>query len=214
MVKACGRTKTFLVVSHVRRWSPLWQRFKARIDAGDIGRLRCLRVAMPNRLWSIGSHAADLLLWLGGPLAAMKALPIPALDEGGEPAVSALLNFRAGALGILQVTGPKSGLIVEAEAIGDAGRLMLREDTASITLEPFAPSGRYAGYRELTAGSREQIANGDDFSPFVAIARELAGLARGIITMPTCSGRAAIATQDLLEKFVGALLPTNEVVSA
>jgi len=62
MVENCARHSVPLVVSHVRRWSPAWRRFKMRLDAGDVGTLRSLRVAMPNRLWSIGSHAVDLLL--------------------------------------------------------------------------------------------------------------------------------------------------------
>lgn len=214
MVNACDQAQTRLVISHVRRWSPLWQRFKARLDAGEIGALRCLRVAMPNRLWSIGSHAVDLLLWLGGHVVAVNPMAVPALDESGEPAIGALLTFESGALGILQTTGLKSGLIVEAEAIGDAGRLMLREDTASIVLEPLAPSSRYVGYRELGAGSREQIESGTDFSPFVAIARELAGLARGTIVAPTCSGRSALTTQDLLEQLAAAASPKCNAVSA
>lgn len=214
MVSACEQAQALLIVSHVRRWTPLWQKFKAQLDAGEIGALRSLRVAMPNRLWSIGSHAADLLVWLGGPVMALKAMPIAALDEDGEPAVSALLSFQSGAAGVLQVTGLKSRLVVEAEAIGDAGRLTLREDAATITFEPFAPSARYAGYRELGAGTVENIVADENFSPFVAIARELTGLARGSIAAPTCSGRAALATQDLLEQLAAVVSPKSNAVFA
>ena len=54
-----------------------WRRLKARLDAGEIGALRSLRVAMPNRLWSIGSHAVDLLSWLGGPVGAVSHAGYP-----------------------------------------------------------------------------------------------------------------------------------------
>lgn len=200
MVGACEQAQVPLVVSHVRRWSPLWQRFKMRIESGEIGVLRSLRVAMPNRLWSIGSHAADLILWLGGAVVAVKAMQIPALEENGEPAISALLSFESGAAGILQVTGLKANLIVEAEVIGDTGRLTLREDVGALAHETFSSSSRYDGYREFGPARADKIDASDDFSPFVAIAREISGLARGTVASPTCSGRSALATQALLEQ--------------
>jgi predicted dehydrogenase len=202
VVNACQRAKTILVVSHVRRWSPLWQRFKWLIENESLGTLRCLRIAMPNRLWSIGSHAVDLLLWLGGPVGNLTAMAIPNLEEDGEPAVGALLNFESGAAGILQVTGGKSDLIVEAEAIGDDARMMLREDTGVITLEKFSRSLRYSGYRELRASEVENMPQDETFSPFIAIAQELARLSTNANATPTCSGRDALMTQNLLEKII------------
>lgn len=207
MVGACERAGSILVVSHVRRWSPLWQSFKRRIDAGAVGTLRSLRVVMPNRLWSVGSHAVDLLLWLGGPVTAAAVMSNPCLEEDGEPAVNALLDCASGATGILQVSGGKSALIVEAEAIGDAGRLTLREDSGIITSETFGPSARYGGYRELTNRNAETVMQDDEFSPFVAVAHEIAQLCRGEISTPTCSGRDALATQRLLAQLVA--LPSS-----
>lgn len=204
MVAACTKAKVPLIVSHVRRWSPLWRRFKAQLDGGDIGKLRCLRVAMPNRLWSIGSHAADLLLWLGGPITAVEALSFAALEENCEPAVGALVAFESGAAGILQVTGRKENLLVEAEAIGDDGRLSLREDRNTVTHETFTRSPRYHFYRELHPDSVEQIVPADGASPFIAVAEEVAGLVRGKIELPTCSGAAALETQTLLERLATA----------
>ena len=214
MVAACEQTRVFLVVSHVRRWSPLWQTLKHRIESNEIGRLRSLRVAMPNRLWSVGSHAADLLQWFGGPVDAVVAMPIPALEEAGEPAVDAMVTFGSGAAGILQVTGEKSGLIVEAEAIGTHGRLTVREDAGTITVELFRPSARYAGYSELAPGGVETVAQSDSFSPFVAIAREIGGLCAGERSIPTCSGRDALATQALLERFATAVQTSHRSIAS
>jgi predicted dehydrogenase len=210
MVNACERAQAILVVSHVRRWSPLWRRFKQRIESGEVGALCCLRVAMPNRFWSVGSHAADLLLWLGGPAVAAAAMPIPALEEAGEPAVNALLSFESGATGIMQVTGGKAGLIVEAEAIGEAGRLTLREDTGTIACETFLPSTRYAGYHELGPSDVDKIAHDNKFSPFVAIAHEIAALSSGEDIALTCSGWDALATQALLERLAMAVQPSGK----
>ncbi len=213
MVDACDQAQGLLVVSQVRRWSPLWQRFKTRIEAGEIGALRSLRVVMPNRLWSIGSHAVDLLLWLGGAVAATKAMHVPALDEGGEPAVSAILSFESGAAGILQVSGRKANLVVEAEATGDAGRLTLREDYGTVTFESFSPSLSYEGYRQFGPAAIDKVAD-EGYSPFVAIGREICGLVRGAITDPTCSGRAALATQVLLDQLAAVVTQPTQIKAA
>ncbi|MDP6353090.1 MAG: Gfo/Idh/MocA family oxidoreductase [Alphaproteobacteria bacterium] len=198
MVAACAREGVTLVVSHVRRWAPLWRRFRERILDGSIGTLRCLRIAMPNRLWSIGSHAVDLALWLGGPVEAVTAIDVAALDENGEPARPALLALHSGGYAILQVTGLRRGLIVEAEAIGDRGRLALREDRNAITLEAFALSEAYQGYDQLGEAEVEPLPAAP--SPFVAIGAEIADNLDDPGWRPTCDGPAALAVQRVLEK--------------
>ncbi len=199
MNAACTARQAVLIVSHVRRWAPLWRRFKARLDDDEIGTLRCLRIAMPNRLWSIGSHAIDLLFWLGGAASEIRPTDIPSLAEDGEPARAAVINFRGDGYGILQVTGCKTALMVEAEAIGDRGRLCLREDQQTISFESFVESERYDGYRELANPSLERVAAPEGGSPFIEIAREIAGLVRGEREGATCDGHAALETQAGLE---------------
>ena len=199
MVQACKDRGTRLVISHARRWSPLWRSFRDGMRS-DIGTLRSLRVAMPNRLWSIGSHAADLLCWLGGPIENTVALAAPALTEDSEPAVAALATFDSGAFGVLQVTGRKAGLIVEAEAIGDRGRLVLREDRGEIRRETFVNCSRYEGYEELTELPYPVPTTDPSFSTFTEIANEIWRLATGEQTRATCDGAAALAVLNLLDR--------------
>ena len=199
-VSACERRGIVLVVSHVRRWSSLWKRFATRLANGDVGILRSLRVSMPNRLWSIGSHAVDLALMLGGNVRQVVCLDIPALAEDGEPARPALLAFESGAYAVIEVTGRKDHLIVEVEAIGDKGRLRAREDTGEITFEPFEASPRFAGYFEPGEVQSEKLATLTEESPFLAAAAEAVALARQPSRPATCSGRAALATMRLLDQ--------------
>lgn len=188
----------FLVISHVRRWTPLWQEAAQRLKAGEVGRIRSVRIAMPNRLLSIGSHAIDLALMLGGVPVAHSALAIPDLNEGGEKAVAAAIRFESGAYALIQVTGPKENLCVEGEVIGDDGRMTVRESSGEIIMERFAPSPRYAGYRELIADRTIRADGFTNSSPFVNIAHEIAGLLSKAISTPTCSGKEALAVQKLL----------------
>jgi hypothetical protein len=159
---------------------------------------------MPNRLFSIGSHAVDLALMLGGEATAISSLPLPALDEEGEPAVAALIGFASGAYAVLQVAGRKHALIIEAEVIGTEGRLLAREDDGQIILDRFAESPRYAGYRELRAEARERVSSFDDASPFVEIVNEVAKLAADPSLRPTCNGADALAVQRVLARLADA----------
>jgi predicted dehydrogenase len=198
MVDACRDRGVKLMVSYNRRWLPLWRRTRALIEEGAVGTVRSVRVALPNRLLTVGSHAVDLALMLGGPVESLVAMALPALVEAGEPAVAALLRYLSGAGGIVQVTGMKAQLIVEAEIIGDDGRLWAREDTGLITTERFVHSLRYDGYRELSA-SNTQVSESDvNFSPFVAMAENAA---RTILdnALLECDGRQALEVQRVLE---------------
>lgn len=204
IARLCEQSNALLIVSYVRNWHPLWRRFKARLDGGEIGRLESVRIAMPNRLWSIGSHAMSLLCWLGGEVSSMQAMNIPALEETGEPAVSGLFRFTSGATGILQVTGLKDNLLVEAEAIGTEGRLTCREGSGTISAERFEDSARYSGYRELSSPAVELVEASAAHSPFTAIATEIADALDGKADAPAYDPKDALMVQALLERLADA----------
>lgn len=197
MVDACRHRGIPMWVSHGRRWNPLWMSFRDRILSGDIGTLRSLRIAMPNRIWSIGSHTIDLLQWIGGSVANIQSLDMPTLMQSGEPARTALFGFVTGAVGIMQVTGLKEKLIVEGEAIGDEGRLIIDEIRREIRFERFAPSSRFEAYEELSLVDIINLPN--TISPFVSIVQEITSYLNGDQEkLITCSGQDALYTQRLL----------------
>lgn len=198
MVAACRARGVAMVVSYVRRWLPVWARARDIARQGALGTVRMVRVALPNRLWSMGSHAVDLVQFLGGPIERVAALPIPELFEEQEPAVAALFGFAGGGYGIFEVTGWKANYLIEAEILGDAGRIIVREDRGTITREGFAPSRRYDGYREPAEAAAERVATPADFSPFVAIVDELAELLAARRAASTCDGADALAVQRVL----------------
>jgi predicted dehydrogenase len=199
MVEACERRGVRLLVNHVRRWVPLWRRLAQRIAAGEIGQVRCVRVAMPNRLWSVGSHAVDLALMLGGPATKVVQLDVPSLEEMGEPARPALIGLSSGAYAIVGVTGLMSQLIVEGEVTGDRGRLRAREDRGEIAYETFVGSQSYTGYQELGPPTVEHAATLAGESPFVALAAEIATLIDEPNHPATCDGRMALETMRVLD---------------
>lgn len=190
-----------LVVTFNRRVAPIWQRARAIIHGGTLGTIRSLRIAMPNRVFSVGSHAIDLALFLGGPIDHVKTMVLPALEEANEPAVSTLLGYRSGAGGIIQVTGMKSQLIVEAETIGDDGRLYVDENSNTLVVERFVASPRYQGYRELKEELRETITLPEEFSSFIMIARNIANHLNQSTEL-ICDGNSALEVQRILAKII------------
>jgi predicted dehydrogenase len=197
MVEACAERGVKLMVSYNRRWLPLWRRTQAYTRDGRLGTVRTLRIAFPNRLFTIGSHAVDLALMLGGPVRSLVAQRLPHLEETGEPAVAALLRHRSGASGIVQVSGLSRRFFAEAEVIGDDGRLFTREDRGSIVIEHFEQSRTHDGYRKLGA-PREERVDATGFSAFAAMAESAAKAVTDETLLP-CDGAQALEVQRILE---------------
>ena len=193
-----------IVVSHVRRWLPLWRKVRRMLMDGAVGTVTCVRVALPNRILSIGSHAIDLLAYLGGDIVSVSALPVPSLAEDGEAAIPALLRFKSGAYGIYQVTGMKSELVVEAEIIGTEGRLTVDEHDGAIRVEKFVESDQFDSYRRLQMDTSVKVASFDSVSPFVEIVDEIVRLIAGIDAKPTCSGADAFLVQKTIDRMLNA----------
>lgn len=202
MVKAVADRGLSMVVTYNRRWLPMWRRVRELIESGAIGDLVCLRVAAPSRLHSIGSHALDLMRFLAGDPTRTVAMALPQLVETGEPAAAALLDFPSGAYGILQVTGFRAQLVIEAEAIGRKGRISVREDSSRLTIERFGKHPEYEGYQRLSAAGEGRYASMAQVSVFVEAAAEVATLALDPKARCTSDGASALKTQKLIESVV------------
>ena len=204
MVNAAAARGVPLLVTYNRRWLPLWRRVRELIELGAIGDLVCLRVAAPNRIYSIGSQALDLMRYLAGEPRRIAALSLPQLVETNEPAAAALFDFPSGAYGILQVTGFRAQLVIEAEVIGRKGRLSIREDSSRLTIERFGKHPEYEGYQRLSAAGEGRYASMAQVSVFVEAAAELAMLSRDPKAPCTSDGASALKTQKLIDSVVAA----------
>ncbi len=198
LLSAARARNAAVVVSYVRRWLPLWRRVREIAASGALGAVVSVRVAMPNRLLTIQSHAVDLALFLGGEGLSFAAVQLAALAEDGEPAAMIAIDFASGAHGIVHPTGMRSQLLIEAEIVGAEGRVRAAEHDGKIAVERFEPSGRYSGYRELSAPRIESAPSLDSFSPFAAIAGDIAQAAKTGELQALDNGNDALRVQQIL----------------
>lgn len=198
LVDACATAGVLLVVNYNRRFATVYRKAREAIATGRVGQVTSITVIAPNRIWSVGSHAVDLLLYLAGETpAAWRALPLPALVEGGEPAADLLCRFPSGAAGRVLTAGLRDMLVFEVDIIGRTGRLRVTGNGAVATLMPFRDSPRFSTYRELGAGEMlHQTA--DDESTFEILVREVADLAEGGGS-PSSAGNDARAGEEILD---------------
>jgi len=201
LVEMCEAANVSLLVNYNRRYSKLYQQFSAALRNGAIGQVASITVRTPNRLWSVGSHALDLLLYLSGELPLeIATLPLPALAERGELAGDFICNFPSGSAGRMLTQGPSRVLIFEADAIGSTGRLTARNNGRQLELVPFVASKEYLGYLEC-GQPRLLYQTTPDESAFVEVIKEAANLAKNVGS-GTCTGQTAMVSEELLDKVV------------
>jgi predicted dehydrogenase len=178
IVARCRAENVKLLVNYVRRYQSTYRQARREIADGRIGPVVSVTVRAPNRLWSIGSHAVNLLVYLAGEApTSWSVAPLQALEEGGEPAANALFQFPGGTAGALITMGKKDVLLFEADVVGETGRILVTDNGDRVTLTPFQPSPAFVGYR-VPGPTVELATRQASDSPFIELAREAAALAR------------------------------------
>lgn len=203
LVDLCEAAGVPVVVHYNKRYSLAGQAARRAIADGRLGRLTGITVSAPNRLWSMGSHAVDLLLYLAGEVPEREAImPLPALEEGGEPACDLLVRFPSGCAGRVVTVGFREALVFEADVFGTQGRLQLTGNGARAALRPLDPSDQFVGYR--VPGPEEVLHQAlPTESTFAAAITDAATVAMAG-TIPVSSGRSALDSETLLDRMTAA----------
>lgn len=188
-VDACARAGTLLAVNYYKRFETAVQRAAGAIAQGLVGDVRTALALYTGPLDAVGSHAADLLSFLLGPLSVSGVVP-------GASGPVALLRSADGAVSVLAGVGGRADLIFEIDVIGSEGRIRILDNCGRIDVMRFAPSSRYGGYRELVRDSSETI----EALPFVSLFSELADALDGSRRRLTSDGGTALLTQEVLEE--------------
>jgi len=209
LVAMCEAANVTLLVHYNRRYTEIYRRFASALRDGLIGDISSITVRAPNRLWSIGSHALDLLFYLAGESPRdWRAMSLPALAEKGEPAADFICTFPSGCAGRMLTQGLGRVLVFEVDAVGSKGRLVARGNGQRLELTMFVESSKYLGYLE-SAPTRLLYRTKAKESAFIAVIREAASLAceQGAAT---CTGKMA----QISEEFLGQIVENVEGVGS
>lgn len=206
LVEACANAGVKLLVNYNRRYASVFRKAREAILDGRLGALTSITVTAPNRLWSVGSHAVNLLLYLAGETPEdWHAFPLPSLDEGGEPACDMVCRFPSGVAGRVLTAGYKETAIFEADIIGRLGRIGITGMEAQARFTPLEQSSAYVGYRVQGESVVTHPAITNE-STFETIAREAAEVARGTAEASS-TGNDAMASEGIVDAMARACDP-------
>ncbi len=176
MIAACAQSGVRLAVALQRRTEPEFQRLQAAIVAGELGQIVLGSISMPylraqsyydsadwRGTWALdgggalmnqGIHLVDLLLWLIGDAAEVRATAATlthAIEV--EDCVTATLRFVNGALGsITATTAAAPGFPHRVEIYGDRGGVQI-EGEQIVRWEAIGQEPRIENRETVAAGA-------------------------------------------------------------
>ena len=85
--------------------------------------------------------------------------------------------------------------------------------TGELRIERFEPSKRYNGYRDLGEVEIIREATFQDFSPFVAIAGEMAEMVHGVLGKSACGIGEALSGMEIIDRLGSTGLSNDPLAS-
>ena len=198
IVNMCARNDVTLLVNYNRRYAQVYRKVKDLLVSGEIGPIRAITVQASNRLWSVGTHGVNILLYFAGENpSAWATLPLPSLQERGEPASDLLCRFPSGAAGRVVTVGTSDKLIFEIDIIAETGRIQISGNGAAAHLRRFSASSEFIGYQVL--GEPELFHTTDETeSTFTTLIDEACQIAAGSAT-PSSTGQDTLDSESLID---------------
>lgn len=155
MMEECRRKGVSLIVSHLRRWSPEYNKAKEIIDSGGIGKLQSVVCHFSGSLIHTGTHAFDVLRWFCGSPEWVEGWLEKRQSknfswDGGEDAGGrAFIQFGNDVYATVHAES-RHYFFFEFDIIGSRGRIRIGNNGV---LEYYVPkdSRYYTGFKELHA---------------------------------------------------------------
>ena len=198
VVEAAAQAGVTLVVNYSRRFSRSYRELAQVIAGGSIGTLQAAQGLYSKGLRNHGSHLVNLLLWLAGPIVAIRAEPLKFPDTAApDPTLNLWIEFERGFHGALLGTAYSQYKVFELDLVGTEGRLKIEDDR----LSAFKPVEYEAleGVRALApAPAPVQLEMGH--AMYDAIDNVVRSLRHG--EAPVMTGREALETELVLEAAV------------
>lgn len=211
MVAAARERDVLVAVNHTRRWTATYMAAADAVARGDLGELKALRAVYPGQVYNIGSHVLDVLAMIcGRPPVAASGLKVP--GGGDDPHIAGRVLYEGGLSASFDVTGKRERLVLEIDAIGERGRIVIRDNGRSIDYYKFEESAHYAGYEELGPANLDAPLDND---PFVEMVTDVAAALADGSHAPRCTacdGYDVMAAIDALVRSAsagGAFIPLH-----
>lgn len=199
ILQICKKRTIKLLVNYSRRYNSMYIKLKKIIKKNKIGSIYGITLKVPNRIWSIGSHAFNLLLYLSDKKPKKwKALKNKNFSENNEIAADFICSFNSGFVGRILSQGFKKDLIFEVEILGSTGRIIVNETNNLIKIQKFKKSIHYKDFHEL-AEPYIIFKKPNSDSPFVNIISKAIYVARKKAFFPN-DGEEAKRSEELVEE--------------
>lgn len=202
MLDAAHRNGTKVLVSHMRRWRPLYVKVKALLDEAVIGEVESVSVQFSSNMLHTGTHAFDILRMWFGDVDKVKAR-LNTLDDSDQSGYSyqsqqkintdfggtAEICFKNGVRAFIHGE-PKGYFRFEFEIIGSEG--MIRVGNTQHELWRKVKSKRLTGFYEL---EKEEIDIESDVTPWALAPTDLVAALEGEVGIrcTLTDGAAALA---------------------
>ena len=208
LVDSCAEAGVPLLVNYNRRYASIYRKVRDEVAGGRLGGVTSITVTAPNRLWSIGSHAVNLLLFFaGGAPVEFRILPLPDLDEGGEPAADFLCRFASGAAGRVITAGFCDMLLFEVEIVGRDGRIRIQGNGAVATFTPLENSPQFLNYR-VPGEESVLFRSPATESTFETLVNEAADIVDGV-GEASSTGADALSSEAILDEMARECMKGN-----
>jgi predicted dehydrogenase len=218
MVDAAGRAGRVVMVAMQRRFGGLERAIKDAVSSGAIGKPHFIRARLshggpegwaPGQKWfmtaseagggamlDLGVHVADLAIWFMGEIDSVSGQVGTLVKQiEVEDTGAMILNFKSGAIGVVEASWSSTPPLSAIEIFGTEGRVMTgypRQDIAIVK----ADGSPAAGF------SREEVLSRFDprdlLAPFRALAENFVASIQGV-TQPSPNGNDGLRAVEAVE---------------
>jgi predicted dehydrogenase len=150
MIEAVEKGSALVIVNHQRRFFPLFEEARAKIAAGELGRIQHITAYYSNGLLNNGTHTLDAITFLTGDTATWA---IGVANEKNTAApfgrnIDGMVGYESGMIATLQSLDNDSFGIHDFRIYGTTGVLTIGQYGYAFAYTPVRESVTFSGVKE------------------------------------------------------------------